>query len=115
MPGFPNLFIVSGPNTGHVVNGSLFSMIEYGLTYILDAMHTVLSTGVTALDLKQEALDTFVEAIDAANARKAWGHPDVKTWYKNKFGRVSQIWPLPMLEYWNVTRAVNLEDYEIIA
>lgn len=115
VPGFPNLFIVSGPNTGHVVNGSLFSMIEYGLTYILDAMHTVLSTGVTALDLKQEALDTFVEAIDAANARKAWGHPDVKTWYKNKFGRVSQIWPLPMLEYWNVTRAVNLEDYEIIA
>ena len=115
VPGFPNLFIVSGPNTGHVVNGSLFSMIEYGLTYILDAMHKILGSGITALDLKEEVLEGFVARLDAANAQKAWGHPDVKTWYKNKFGRVSQIWPLPVLEYWNVTRSVNLEDYEIIA
>ncbi|NVM98124.1 NAD(P)/FAD-dependent oxidoreductase [Arthrobacter sp. SDTb3-6] len=114
VPGFPNFFIVSGPNTGHVVNGSLFSMIEYGLSYILDAMHIVLRSGIVALDLKQEALERFVETIDAANAQKAWGHPDVQTWYKNKFGRVSQIWPLPVLEYWNVTRAVKLEDYEIV-
>jgi 4-hydroxyacetophenone monooxygenase len=111
VPGFPNLFIVSGPNTGHVVNGSLFSMIEYGLTYILDAIHILLEKDLKALDLKQEVLDKFVTDLDAANRLKAWGHPDVKTWYKNKFGRVSQIWPYPIVEYWNVTRSVDLSQY----
>ncbi|PRB70235.1 NAD(P)/FAD-dependent oxidoreductase [Arthrobacter sp. MYb213] len=111
VPGFPNLFIVSGPNTGHVVNGSLFSMIEYGLTYILDAIHILLEKDLKALDLKQEVLDKFVTDLDAANRLKAWGHPDVKTWYKNKFGRVSQIWPYPIVEYWNVTRSVDTSQY----
>ncbi|WP_404288029.1 flavin-containing monooxygenase [Glutamicibacter arilaitensis] len=111
VPGFPNLFIVSGPNTGHVVNGSLFSMIEYGLTYILDAIRLVLEKDIKALDLKEEVLEEFVTDLDAANRMKAWGHPDVKTWYKNKFGRVSQIWPYPIVEYWNVTRAVDASQY----
>lgn len=111
VPGFPNLFIVSGPNTGHVVNGSLFSMIEYGLTYILDALNIVLEKDLKALDLKQDVLDEFVADLDAANAQKAWGHPDVHTWYKNKFGRVSQIWPYPIVEYWNITRAVDQSQY----
>ncbi|RAN78161.1 4-hydroxyacetophenone monooxygenase [Bacillus sp. SRB_336] len=112
VPGFPNLFLVSGPNTGHVVNGSLFSMIEYGMTYILDALRIVLAEDLKALDLRQEVLSEFVTNLDQANAGKAWGHPDVNTWYKNRFGRVSQIWPYPMLDYWNVTRAVDRTHYE---
>lgn len=111
VPGFPNLFIISGPNTGHVVNGSLFSMIEYALTYILDALSIVLKKDIKALDLKQEVLDAFVADLDAANAQKAWGRPEVHTWYKNKFGRVSQIWPYPIVDYWNITRAVDQSQY----
>ncbi|WP_394160841.1 flavin-containing monooxygenase [Galactobacter valiniphilus] len=114
VPGFPNLFIVSGPNTGHVVNGSLFSMIEYALEYSLDEIRLTLEHGYTALDLREDTLEDFYEVLDAANATKAWGQPEVHTWYKNRFGRVSQIWPLPVLEYWNMTRAVNPEDYEVI-
>lgn len=112
VPGFPNLFIVSGPNTGHVVNGSLFSMIEYGLEYALDGIRRELEQGWAALDLKQEVLDEFYERLDAASATKAWGHPSVQTWYKNRFGRVSQIWPLPVLEYWKLTRELDPAQYE---
>jgi 4-hydroxyacetophenone monooxygenase len=112
VPGFPNLFIVSGPNTGHVVNGSLFSMIEYGLNYIFDALRIVLSEDLKALDLQPEVLESFVADLDEANRAKAWGHPEVKTWYKNKQGRVSQIWPYPMLDYWNITRAVDRSQYQ---
>ncbi|WP_138418109.1 flavin-containing monooxygenase [Sinomonas gamaensis] len=114
VPGFPNLFIVSGPNTGHVVNGSLFSMIEYGLEYALDGIHRELEEGWAALDLRPEVLEEFYERLDAASATKAWGHPSVHTWYKNRFGRVSQIWPLPVLEYWNLTRALDPAHYEPI-
>lgn len=115
VPNFPNLFIITGPNTGHVVNGSLFSMIEYGVEYILESLRVILENDLKALDLKQEVLDEFVGRLDAASATKAWGHPSVKTWYKNRFGRVSQIWPFPVVEYWKVTRQVNLDDYNKLA
>ena len=96
VPNFPNLFIITGPNTGHVVNGSLYSMIEYGVEYILESLRLIIENDLKGLDLKQEVLDEFVAGLDAANATKAWGHPSVHTWYKNKFGRVSQIWPHPV-------------------
>lgn len=112
VPGFPNLYIISGPNTGHVVNGSLFSMIEYGLTYILDALRITLEKDLKGLDLREEVLQQFVADLDAANSLKAWGHPEVQTWYKNKFGRVSQIWPYPIVEYWNITRSIDPQHYQ---
>jgi 4-hydroxyacetophenone monooxygenase len=115
VPNFPNLFIITGPNTGHVVNGSLYSMIEYGVEYILESLRLIIENDLKALDLKQEVLDEFVAGLDAANATKAWGHPSVHTWYKNKFGRVSQIWPHPVLDFWKITRTVNLDDYNQLA
>ncbi|MCC3268757.1 NAD(P)/FAD-dependent oxidoreductase [Arthrobacter gengyunqii] len=111
VPNFPNLFILTGPNTGHVVNGSLFTMMESAIEYTLEAFRHLLEENLKALDLKQEVLDAFVRDLDAANSKKAWGHPSVNTWYKNKFGRVSQIWPYPVLDYWKITRRVNLDDY----
>ena len=115
VPNFPNLFMITGPNTGHVVNGSLYSMIEYGVEYILEAIRIILENDLKGLDLKQEVLDGFIEKLDAANATKAWGHPQVQTWYKNRFGRVSQIWPFRVVDFWKITRAVNLHDYNRLA
>lgn len=115
VPNFPNLFMVTGPNTGHVVNGSLYSMIEYGVEYILEAIRIILENDLKGLDLKQEVLDGFIEKLDAASATKAWGHPSVQTWYKNRFGRVSQIWPFRVVDFWKITRAVNLHDYNRLA
>ncbi|WP_205761499.1 flavin-containing monooxygenase [Arthrobacter mobilis] len=115
VPNFPNLFIITGPNTGHVVNGSLYSMIEYGVEYILEALRIILAENLKGLDLRQEVLDAFVADLDAASATKAWGHPSVKTWYKNKFGRVSQVWPYPVLDFWKITREVKLDDYNKLA
>lgn len=115
VPNFPNLFMVTGPNTGHVVNGSLYSMIEYGVEYILEALRIIVENDLKSLDLKQDVLDGFIEELDAASATKAWGHPSVQTWYKNRFGRVSQIWPYPVVHFWNITRTVNLDDYDQLA
>jgi 4-hydroxyacetophenone monooxygenase len=39
----------------------------------------------------------------------------VHTWYKNKFGRVSQIWPHPVLDFWKIKLTVNLDDYNQLA
>ena len=45
----------------------------------------------------------------------SWGVADVHSWYKNDSGRVAQNWPFTLLEFWEQTRAVNLDDYELLS
>ena len=77
-------------------------------------MHELLVRGVRALDVRQEALDRFVAWVDAENRKMSWGQPYVHSWYQNRFGRVSQIWPFTNAEYWDITESVDLDDYELL-
>lgn len=114
VPGFPNLFMLYGPNIVGVVAGSLHFMIERSVEYALKAVHETLAGGASALDVRQEALDRFVAWVDSQNRRMSWGQPYVSTWYQNASGRVSQIWPFTNAEFWDVTERVDLDDYEIL-
>jgi len=114
VPGFPNLFLVYGPNVGGVVAGSLHFMLERAVEYSLDAVHEVLRRGAAAIDVRPEALDRFVAWVDEGNRRMAWGQPYVHTWYQNRHGRVSQIWPYTNVEYFDSTAAVTESDHEFL-
>lgn len=114
VPGFPNFFMIYGPNVGGVVAGSLHFMLERASEYSLKAVREVLQRGVKALDVKPAALDRFVDWVDQENRQMAWGQPYVRTWYQNGCGRVSQIWPFTNVEYWNVTESVRPEDYDFL-
>lgn len=109
VPAFPNLFIVMGPNTNYVVHGSQHFMMECAVEFALEAIHQTLARGVKGFDVKESVLQEFVEAVDAENARRAWGQPHVRTWYKNRAGRVSQIWPFSHVEYWRLTHEVDFD------
>ena len=111
LPGFPNLFCLYGPNTNLIFNGSLVNFSECGAHYILECIKTLLESGNKVMEIRREPFDDFNEKIDAENKLMSWGASSVSSWYKNAFGRVSQNWPLPSLEYWRLTRKVRLEDY----
>lgn len=81
---------------------------------ILGCLRLLLDEQADALEVKREAHDAYNGRIDAANARMAWGASDVNTWYKNEKGRVSQNWPYILLEFWQMTRQPEPEDYRLI-
>jgi 4-hydroxyacetophenone monooxygenase len=114
VPGFPNFFVLYGPNTNIVVNGSIIWFSECEVRYVMDCIRTVLARGERGLDVKPDVHDRFNEEIDAENLRMAWGVSNVNSWYKNANGRVTQNWPFPLLEYWKRTREVNPDDYEFV-
>jgi 4-hydroxyacetophenone monooxygenase len=114
-PGFPNLFILYGPNTNIVVNGSIIFFSECSVRYIVGALKLLAETGAQTLEVKREIHDAFNVKVDAANAQMAWGSPNVNSWYKNATGRVSQNWPFPLVDYWNATIAPNPEDFILTA
>ncbi|WP_298587264.1 NAD(P)/FAD-dependent oxidoreductase [uncultured Kocuria sp.] len=114
VPNFPNFFMLMGPNTGGVVAGGLHFMIERAAEYTVEAVRQLLERDARALVLTQEALDRHIAWVDAENSRMTWGQPYVRTWYKNRFNRVSQVWPFRTTEYWRITQAVEADDYEFL-
>jgi len=112
VPGFPNLFMMYGPNTNIVVNGSIIFFSECEIRYILGCIDLLLREGYAALEPKETIHDAFNQKVDAGNRSMAWGVPEVSSWYKSASGRVSQNWPFALVDYWEATRAPNPADFE---
>jgi 4-hydroxyacetophenone monooxygenase len=112
-PGFPNLFMLYGPNTNIVVNGSIIFFSECSVRYIVGCLKLMAERGAATLEVRKDVHDAFNARVDAANALMAWGSPGVSSWYKNATGRVSQNWPFPLVDYWNATVAPKPEDFVI--
>jgi 4-hydroxyacetophenone monooxygenase len=113
IPSFPNLFLLYGPNTNIVVNGSIIFFSECAVRYVLGCIELLLRGGHRAMEVRREPHDRYNERVDAQNARMAWGAPGVRSWYKNASGRVSQNWPFPLVEFWRGTQAPDPADFDI--
>lgn len=110
-PGFPNLFMIYGPNTNIVVNGSIIFFSECAVRYIVESLKMMAEKGVDMMEVRQEVHDDFNVRVDAENLKMAWGTPNVNSWYKNEKGRVTQNWPFSLIEYWQATIAPNPDDF----
>lgn len=113
VPHFPNFFMLYGPNTNIVINGSIIYFSECGVRYILSLMESLARHGATEIEVRQDVHDEFNERCDAENQAMAWGWSSVNSWYKNDLGRVAQNWPFTLLEYWQRTKAVDEAEYLI--
>ncbi|MFP5326757.1 MAG: flavin-containing monooxygenase [Acidimicrobiia bacterium] len=111
VPHFPNLFLLYGPNTNIVINGSIIYFSECEVHYLVEAIHALLADDKASMDCREEVHDAYNERIDEANKKMAWGASTVNSWYKNAKGRVAQNWPFALLEYWQQTREVDRSDY----
>ncbi len=111
VPGFPNFFMIYGPNTNIVVNGSIIFFSECAVRYIVGCIDLLATTGAQTMEVRAEVHDAFNEKVDAQNNMMAWGSPGVRSWYKNQFGRVSQNWPFPNVDYWRRTLKPDRGDF----
>jgi 4-hydroxyacetophenone monooxygenase len=114
VPGYPNLFMMYGPNTNIVINGSITYLSECGVHYLLGCLRMVLAGGHRALDVRPEVHDAYNVRIDEGNRQMVWGASTVNTWYRNAKGRISQNWPFSLLDYWRETREPDAADFELL-
>jgi 4-hydroxyacetophenone monooxygenase len=111
VPEFPNLFLMYGPNTNIVINGSIIYFSECEARYIVECLRLLLAGGKRSLEVRADVHDEYNKTIDEENLSMAWGASSVNTWYKNARGRITQNWPFTLLEYWQRTRAPDASDY----
>lgn len=113
LPDFPNFFMLYGPNTNIVANGSIIYFSECEVHYILGCLHEMLERGIEAIEPTVEAHDNYNAEVDAKNLTMAWGVSSVSSWYKNATGRTAQNWPFTLLDFWQRTRRPDLEHYQV--
>jgi cation diffusion facilitator CzcD-associated flavoprotein CzcO len=108
--GFPNLFFVTGPNTGLGHNSLLF-MIEAQLSYVLDALRQMRARGATRLEVRRDAQEAYNAYIQRRLVRSVWNTGGCASWYLDKTGKNTTIWPYFTWRYWQRTRRFDPAPY----
>jgi 4-hydroxyacetophenone monooxygenase len=111
VPGFPNLFIIYGPNTNLAHGGSAIFNSECQIRYTMRAIQFLIENRYSEMDVRQDVHDQYNQKVDAATSRMVWAHKGMTNWYKNSKGRVTQNSPWSMADYWCMTKEVNPGDY----
>ena len=108
--GFPNFFMLMGPNTGLGHNSMVF-MIESQAHYILEAIKAMKEQRIRALDVKPEVQKQFVDGVQKELERTVW-QSGCKSWYINEQGRNTAAWPGFTFAYRLKTRRFKLKQYQ---
>jgi cation diffusion facilitator CzcD-associated flavoprotein CzcO len=108
VPGFPNLFVIYGPNTNHG-SGSVLYTLECQFTYVLDAVRRLRDDAIAWIDLKPDVLARWHREMEERSATTQW-MTGGDNWYVNN-GVNTNNWPGPWLEYRRRTHRLNPADY----
>jgi 4-hydroxyacetophenone monooxygenase len=111
IPDFPNLFVMLGPNSGPAHGGSVIFQSECQSRYISACLVEMIERGIAAIDVKQEAHDTYIRKVDAEHEQLIWTHPGMSTYYRNQQGRVFSAMPWRFVDYWQMTHDPDFSQY----
>ncbi|WP_288352471.1 NAD(P)/FAD-dependent oxidoreductase [uncultured Marinobacter sp.] len=110
--GFPNLFMLYGPNT-NLAHNSIVYMLESQVRYVLGCINTLSATPGTAMDVKPDRLKTFSEGVQTKLKDSVW-ESGCHSWYLDSDGKNTVNWPGFTFTYRKATREVNPDDYEFL-
>lgn len=107
--GYPNFFLLMGPNTGLGHNSMVF-MIESQIHYVMEALALMDKRGKRALDVRPEAQAQFLAEVDDRLGRTVWAS-GCMSWYLADDGKNRTIWPGYTFQYRARTRRIAEGDY----
>ncbi|HEV8558593.1 MAG TPA: NAD(P)/FAD-dependent oxidoreductase [Actinophytocola sp.] len=110
VPGFPNMFLMYGPNT-NLGCGSIIYMLERQARYIRQAVQHLAATGSSSVDVRSEVADRFDEEVQRRLGHSVWSL--CRSWYREPTGRISTNWPGLVSEYHRRTRTLDPSDYRV--
>jgi cation diffusion facilitator CzcD-associated flavoprotein CzcO len=108
--GFPNLFLMYGPNT-NLGHNSIIFMLECQAGYILSCLRQMRARGLAWIAPRRDVTDAWNRKLQAELARTVWARTD-RSWYKTRAGRITNNWSGTTLEYWWRTRRADLGAYD---
>ena len=108
--GFPNLYMLAGPNTG-IGHTSLVYMIEAQFPYIVDAMRLMDERDIRTLEVRRDVEHAYNEMVQRKLAPTVWNTGGCVSWYLDKNGRNPTIWPDFTFRFAQRLKRFDLESY----
>ena len=111
VPGFPNFFCLYGPNTQFGHGGSLITVMERQMHYVMSVLSQMFAQHITSVDVKQEVHDAYNRTVDRLHEGMVWTHRGMDTYYRNSRGRVVVNNPFRMVDFWKMVEVANMDEY----
>ena len=111
VPGFPNMFLLYGPNTNGG-SGSVVNTIECGIGHVLAALEEMERSEAARIEVTRGAAERFDRELRAALERTVW-HTGCTSWYVDEKGNDPSNWPWLWREYRRRTAALAPGAYEL--
>ncbi len=112
--GFPNLFVLVGPNTGLGHNSIVF-IIESQLAYVMEALRAMDERGAVAVDTRPEAQAAFNATVQGRLKGTVWNEGGCASWYLDAHGRNTTLWPGTSWSFRRATRRFDPAEHELLA
>jgi 4-hydroxyacetophenone monooxygenase len=111
MPGFPNLWVLYGPNT----NGGLpvAQFHEMTTLYAMQCMEQLILEGKRAIEVKEEAYWRYNRVVDEGNSKKVWSDPRAHNYWWTKHGRTASQIPFTGYEVRQFLLRPDFADLDI--
>ncbi len=111
IPGFPNMFIVPGPNTG-IGHTSLLVMVEAQVGWTLEMLDEMDRRGLAAVEVRQTVHDEWCALMDRKTEPTVW-NSGCSSWYLDADGRNSTLWPGLTIDFRRRLRSVDLTKFDL--
>ncbi len=115
VPGYPNFFCLYGPNTQFGHGGSLITVVERQMHYIMSLLRKMFAQGFANIEVRQDVHDAYNAKVDETHQQMVWTYPGVESYYKNSKGRVVVNNPFRIIDVWHMTETADLDEYRCTA
>ncbi|GAB3283899.1 flavin-containing monooxygenase [Parahaliea aestuarii] len=109
--GFPNFFMLYGPNTNLGSNSIIF-MVERQVNYAVACIEKLLANGLSSLDINASVMRDYNVKMQRDLADTVWV-ASCDSWYKNDAGKVVNNWPHTTTRYWWHMREPDFSDFDM--
>ncbi|AIO29012.1 flavin-containing monooxygenase [Burkholderia cepacia] len=108
VPGFPNFFMLYGPNT-NLGHNSIVYMLESQIAHVMRCLHAMRRNGAREIDVDARRYRRFNAHVQQRLEGSVWN--SCKSWYVDASGHNSTNWPGFTLTYRWITRFTGMSAY----
>ena len=112
VPGFPNFFVVTGPNTGIGHTSAIF-VIESQMEYLLRAIEAVIGSGAASIEVRPDAEEDYTSWVHREMEKTVWYDGGCTSWYRSRSGRVIAMFPGFSFSFRRLARRFRPEHHVI--
>ena len=111
---FPNMFFLVGPNTG-LGHSSMVFMIESQINYLVDAIATIDKYDIGTVEVRKDKQDKYNKDLQAAMSKSVWSNGGCASWYMDKHGNNTTLWPGFTFQFRKATQYFDLAAYRSVS